>query len=185
VTKAGAFPERAFAPESPVYFVDLTLKDQLGKIISTNFYWLSAKKNVYDWSAEDNDAFTPVKSYEDMTALNSLPSAGKLEATFGYRKETDGWRIRVKIRNPGDHLALQSVVEVRDKGARGETLPLLWDDNYVSLLPGESREITAPLSSPDLLSHNKEIRISGWNADPETLDFPEVQIRVAGPGASH
>ncbi len=77
VTKAGAFPERAFQPASPVYFVDLVLKDQFGKVLSTNFYWLSAKKNVYDWSAEDNDAFTPVKSYEDFTALSSLPSAGK------------------------------------------------------------------------------------------------------------
>ena len=67
VAKAGAFPERAFDPASPIYFVDLVLKDNFGKVLSTNFYWLSAKKNLYDWAADDNDAFTPVKSYEDLT----------------------------------------------------------------------------------------------------------------------
>ena len=76
VTKAGAFPERAFEPVSPVYFVDLVLKDQFGKVLSTNFYWLSAKKNVYDWSTADNDAFTPVKSYEDFTRAQFAADRG-------------------------------------------------------------------------------------------------------------
>ncbi len=107
VTKAGAFPERAFEPVSPIYFVDLVLKDQFGKVVSTNFYWLSAKKNVYDWSAADNDAFTPVKSYEDLTALNSLPSAGKLEVVSrdlgagGRRSIASSSNLRIRATHLG------------------------------------------------------------------------------------
>ena len=72
-------PEDAFNPPSPVYFVRLSLDDQDGKTISTNFYWLSSKKNTYNWS-KTSYRFTPVSSYEDMTALANLPKAGAMNA---------------------------------------------------------------------------------------------------------
>jgi exo-1,4-beta-D-glucosaminidase len=184
VTKAGAFPERAFAPESPVYFVDLVLKDQFGKTLSTNFYWLSAKKNVYDWSAADNDAFTPVKSYEDLTALNSLPSAGEIHAAYTVEKEADAWRVHVQLQNPSYRLAFLVHLELQDDHADGKSLPLLWDGNYFSLLPGESRGITAPLSSPDLVIRSGGISITGWNIRPQTLFYAGVPAVVPS-DASH
>ncbi|HKV05452.1 MAG TPA: hypothetical protein VJO53_10145 [Candidatus Acidoferrales bacterium] len=185
VAKAGAFPERAFDPPSPIYFVDLRLADAFGKVLSTNFYWLSAKKNAYDKPDPNSDAFTPVKSYEDLTALNSLPSTGKLDATFGVRKEADGWRVRVKIHNSSDRLAFRLHVEITNNTESADILPLMWGDNYISLLPGETREIAAPLPSADVVAHHKEIRISGWNVEPETLALPEIQMGAVRPGASH
>jgi exo-1,4-beta-D-glucosaminidase len=168
VTKAGAFPERAFAPESPIYFVDLVLKDSFGKVLSANFYWLSSKKNVYDWSAADNDAFTPVKSYEDFTALNSLPSAGKLEVS-SLLQEAGGMPVtaRIVVRNPGEHLALLVHFEFRDKNPDHEQPRVLWDDNYVSLMPGEVREIRADFL-PNLTTQLPpiELIVTGWNLPP-------------------
>ncbi len=183
VTKAGAFPERAFAPASPVYFVDLVLKDQFGKVIGTNFYWLSAKNNIYDWSAEDNDAFTPVKSYEDFTALHSLPSAGKIEVAAASDKSSEVPFVRVKLQNPGDRLAFQLRLGIHRKGEDAEILPVLWDDNYISLMPGESREITAQFSSPGALDGETELDITGWNIEPATLPLGEDKPGARASGA--
>ena len=154
VIKAGAFPERAFEPASPIYFVDLVLKDNFGKVISTNFYWLSAKKNVYDWSAEDNDAFTPVKSYEDLTSLSSLPSAGKLDVRYSVTGSSLTAQVaHIRLRNPSDRLAFQVRLVFRGKGATGEAPAVVWDDNYITLMPGEEREITAFLLRPRSRTH--------------------------------
>jgi exo-1,4-beta-D-glucosaminidase len=167
VTKAGAFPEKAFAPESPIYFADLTLKDQFGKTISTNFYWLSSKKNVYDWSAEDNDAFTPVKSYEDLTALNSLPSAGTLGVIRHGMGVLNTSFFFVLLTNSSKQIAFQVHVQLYDKLSKKEIL-LPWDDNYVSILPGQSLNIGAVLPSKEALN-NTEVHIAGWNIEPQTV----------------
>jgi exo-1,4-beta-D-glucosaminidase len=168
VTKAGAFPERAFEPVSPVYFVELALKDNFGEMLSTNFYWLSAKKNVYDWSAEDNDAFTPVKSYEDLTALGTLPSVDKIDGIYLNEEIAGKWRVHAQLRNSSDHLAFQLHIEISDEDQHAEELRLLWDDDYFSLLPGESRDITAQISDPRLMAH-KILSVSGWNVEPSVI----------------
>jgi exo-1,4-beta-D-glucosaminidase len=176
VTKAGAFPERAFAPESPLYFVDLVLKDNFGKVLSTNFYWLSAKKNVYDWSAEENDAFTPLKSYEDLTALSSLPRIGEVYATIKVDAEVGYSTVRVTLQNPTPQLAFQVAVEVHEGRDRAPVIPLMWDDNYISLLPGETREITARLLPSEKLTRETAIRVTGWNIDSQTIGLPPLVV---------
>ena len=185
VTKAGAFPEHAFDQSSPVYFVDLVLKDQFGKVLSTNFYWLSAKQNVYDWSAEDNDAFTPVKSYEDLTALNSLPNAGKIDVTVSPPSR-DGL-VRATLHNPTDRLAFQVSLDLRNYPENGELSPVLWDDNYIPLLPGESRVIFAHVISPTSSNVPSQFKVvvRGWNINPQDVFLIAVKKPSASSGASH
>jgi exo-1,4-beta-D-glucosaminidase len=185
VTKAGVFPEKAFEPASPVYFADLVLKDNFGKVLSTNFYWLSAKKNVYEWSAEDNDAFTPVKSYEDFTALQSLPSAGKIRVGAGVLSGVGGPLVRTMLQNRSDHLALQIHLGIRRKNEGADILPVLWSDNYISLMPGESREVTAQFLSPDALSGETELRVSGWNIETVTGPLSDKETSVISAGIAH
>jgi exo-1,4-beta-D-glucosaminidase len=184
VTKAGALPERAFEPASPTYFIDLVLKDPFGKILSTNFYWLSATKNVYDWSAEDNDAFTPVKSYEDLRQLGTLPSVGTMDGIWLIEEVAGRWQAQARLRNSSDHVALQIHMEVRAENQDAEQPQLLWDDNYFSLLPGESREITAPLSDPRSMIHNKLI-VSGWNVEPTVIPQQSIGLGQISDFPSH
>ena len=183
VAKVGAIPAKAFDPASPVYFLSLTLEDQFGKIVSTNFYWLSAKKNVYNW-ADDNDAFTPVTSYEDFTALQQLPSAGKITVSVGIEKSAEGPLVRVKLANPSDHLGFQIRLAIQGKSDEAEILPVLWDDNYIELMPGESREITAQFLTPDSLNADPQLSLTGWNIEPVTLPLGEKQTTALTVGAT-
>ena len=52
------------------------------------------------------------------------------------------------------------------KGKGGdEILPVLWQDNYVSLLPGEKRELTATYRVKELGAAQPVVEVSGWNVE--------------------
>jgi len=162
------FPEDAFNPPSPVYFVRLSLADQAGKTISTNFYWLSSKKNTYDWG-KTSYRFTPVTSYEDMTALANLPKVGALNVSAAVDGRTAMDRVRVTVKNPSDHLAFQVHLAIQPGPDKMEILPVLWEDNYIELMPGESREITAEFPKPGALKGGAQLTVTGWNIESTTV----------------
>jgi exo-1,4-beta-D-glucosaminidase len=129
---------------SSTYFVNLTLADAAGKVVSRNFYWLSTAPETLDW---DKSTWydTPTKTFADFTALNSLPKAElKLAATT--ERVGDNTVTAVTASNPGKTLAFAVHLKVK-RGAEGdEFLPVLWEDNYFPLLPGETRQVSATYS---------------------------------------
>jgi len=44
-----------------------------------------------------------------------------------------------------------------------EALPVTWEDNYISLLPGESRTLTARYNVRDLGGASPKVIVTGWN----------------------
>jgi exo-1,4-beta-D-glucosaminidase len=58
------------------------------------------------------------------------------------------------------------------KGPNGDDLvPVLWSDNYFSLLPGEEKTITASFASADLGGHGSSLMIDGYNVAPTEATF--------------
>jgi exo-1,4-beta-D-glucosaminidase len=129
---------------STTYFVRLDLHDAGGRDLGSNFYWLSTKPDVMDW--QKSDWFhTPVTSHADLTALDRLPPT---RLSLSARRQTSAAGERaalVRVRNEGRGLAFQVRLKLMRGGA--ETLPVLWEDNYFALLPGETREVG--VSYPD------------------------------------
>ncbi len=148
---------------TPTYFLKLTLTNATGKTVGTNFYWLSTTPETIDWS-KSNWYTTPVTSQSDFKALNSLPKV-KLESSIRTVQTGEEETTHVTIRNPSKNLAFFIRLKL-DKGAGGEEiLPVLWEDNYISLLPGEKREITAHYAHRDAGAHEPTLEVRGWNAD--------------------
>lgn len=172
VVRVFTLPENAFGPTSAVYFVKLGLETSRGEQVSTNFYWLSAKKTVYNWS-ETTYRYTAAASYEDFSSLESLEGAGALHASARVEKGAEGPVVRIKLENPGDRLAFQVHLGISHRGEEREILPVLWQDNYIELMPGESRELTAKFLSSDALAGDTDLRISGWNITPATIPLNE------------
>jgi exo-1,4-beta-D-glucosaminidase len=171
VRKVLTLPAESFNPPSPAYFVDLQLQSRDGKIGSQNFYWLSAKKNNYEWT-KTTYRFTPVSSYEDLTALQSLPNAS-IQATGSVLPGDDGPTAHVLLKNPSDKLAFQVHLGIRKSGENQEILPVFWDDNYIELMPGESREIAARYLPSSAVSGDVELSVYGWNIAPTTIPLKE------------
>jgi len=149
-----------------VVFLATTLYDQAGKIIVTNFYWLSPKQDEYHWD-KTTWAFTPMKSYADFKALNTMPIAA---VTLSYTKKEAGhdWLIDVALQN-GNGIAFFSEIQLlNDNG--NIIKPVLWSDNYFSLVPNENRHITCVVSKKTFPKAGKLV-LKGWNSALQTLEL--------------
>ena len=148
---------------SPTYFVVLRLQDAAGKVVGSNFYWLSTKVETLDWK-KSNWWMTPTESFADYTALSQLPKV-KLKVNEHSEKKGEEEVTHVTVENPSKSLAFFVRLKV-EKGAKGEeVLPVVWEDNYISLLPGEKREITATYRASELGAAKPVVEVSGWNVE--------------------
>ena len=145
------------------YFIRLELKDARFKVLSRNFYWLSTQKEIMDWANTDFTR-TPTLQDGDMTLLNSL-SRVKLDVVTSSESGSETGQTHVTLRNPSSSLAFFVRLKVIRDTDGEEVLPVLWEDNYISLLPGESREITARYTLADLGNAKAAVEVSGWNVE--------------------
>ncbi|HZW79834.1 MAG TPA: beta galactosidase jelly roll domain-containing protein [Candidatus Deferrimicrobiaceae bacterium] len=148
---------------SPVYFVVLRVTDSTGKLVGSNFYWLSTKPETIDW-AKSTWWMTPTDSYADFTALAQLPKV-KLKVSDRSERKGEESYTHVTLENPSKSLAFFIRLKL-SKGEKGEEiLPVVWQDNYISLLPGERREVTASYHTGELGTAKPVVEISGWNVE--------------------
>jgi exo-1,4-beta-D-glucosaminidase len=148
---------------SPTYFVALRLTDSTGKPVGSNFYWLSTKPETLDW-AKSTWWMTPTDSFADFTALAQLPKV-KLKVTSRTERKGEDSITHVMIENPSKSLAFFVRLKA-EKGAKGEEiLPVVWQDNYISLLPGEKREVTATYRTSDAGAAKAAVEVTGWNIE--------------------
>jgi exo-1,4-beta-D-glucosaminidase len=163
VVEIGALPTG-----SPVYFLDARLQMTRGEAASRpaqapapSFYWLPAVNDELDWKKSEW-YYTPTRRYADLAAVTRLPPA-PLEVSHRFTPTADGQAVEVTLHNPSPHLAF--FVELAVVGAESGKLaaPVLWDDNYVSLLPGERRTVRGSVPSHALGGERAAFRYQGIN----------------------
>jgi exo-1,4-beta-D-glucosaminidase len=165
VTRSFTVPE----PEgiTSTYFLSLQLSSASGKLLSRNFYWLSTKPDVPDFSKTEW-YYTPLSEYANFDALQNLPKA-TVSASMSISDAGKDTAAHVTVQNSGSGLAF--LVRLRLlKGKDGpEVLPVFWDDNYISLLPGEKREVTVHVRKSDLGATKPVLAVDGFNVAPVQL----------------
>jgi len=116
--------DRSDTELTPLHFISLELKEADGKIISDNFYWRNGVNDL------------------DYRALNSLPEAD-IACELVRKEEVDGkGRIEVKITNNSRTVAFGNRLRLVNQTTKERVLPVIMNDNYVTLTPGEQRVIT-------------------------------------------
>jgi exo-1,4-beta-D-glucosaminidase len=170
-----AFPDQ---PDATVYFLKLSLRDVHSKEVSSNFYWLPAKLSTMAWDKTPDTAYTPIATFEDMTALNHLPHV-RLQATARLEAGKNSSTVAVTLRNSDKYLAFQARLAV-NHGAGGEVLPVLWDDNYVTLLPGETKVVRATYITAQRPNAGAVLKVDGWNFDPITVRLSPAVRSASG-----
>ena len=144
---------------SAPYLVDLRLTDSNGRRLSTNFYWLANRMDAL--SDSSTWYMTPVKNYADFRSLRSMPQAA-VNASARFTSAAGTGTARVTITNPTKAIAFFLRLQVAGKGGE-EALPVEWEDNYISLLPGETRTISATYRVRDLGGGRPQVVVTGWN----------------------
>ncbi|PYS90409.1 MAG: glycosyl hydrolase family 2 [Acidobacteria bacterium] len=151
---------------SATYFVRLTLHDAAGQLLSDNLYWLSTKQDALDF-VKSTWYYTPLTAYADLTALKNLPPAHLNVTAHTERRGAEEF-AHIRLVNTSNTLAFFVRLHLT-RGRNGDDLvPLLWQDNYISLLPGEARDTTATYKLKDLHGTQPALTIIGWNVPPQT-----------------
>ncbi len=125
--------------------VKLILKNSDGAVLSENHYWPTLED-------ADGQRFTQL-------------AAQVLEVTVTTTSIGSEALAAVKLHNPGTVPALATKLTLLN--AVGErVLPAYYSDNYVLLLPGETREVTIgyPQAQPI------KVGIGGWNVVPQVVE---------------
>ncbi|MFL6299863.1 MAG: glycoside hydrolase family 2 protein, partial [Terriglobales bacterium] len=154
---------------APVSFLKLELHDSSGKVLSSNFYWLAADQPTFDWD-KTTYVHTPASKFATLTALNQLPEV-EVNSTVSTSQANGRQLLHVTVTNPGKSLAFQVALRAYGKKDGSDILPVLWDDNYISLLPGESRTVTASIAPEDLHGDKPGVEVSGWNVKTSTVSL--------------
>ncbi|HVO00128.1 MAG TPA: glycoside hydrolase family 2 protein [Steroidobacteraceae bacterium] len=153
---------------SQAYFLDLRVFDAGGALVGSNFYWLSTAPETLDWP-KSTWWTTPTKSFADFTSLARLPKVN-LQAR-SHTSQAGGQSItRVEVTNPSKSVAFFVRLKLTKGPGGDEVLPVVWQDNYISLLPGERRELTATYRSADLGAAPPHVDVQGWNVDAGTAN---------------
>ena len=162
---------------SMTYFVKLDLRDGHGKNVSDNFYWLSAKADTLDWAHKQDTVYTPQAEFADLTELNSLPQV-KLQTSAALEQNSAAatGKVHVRVKNPSSNVAFQVRIRLADKKDDRDVVPVMWEDNFFSLLPGEERIVTATYNLAALHGARPVIQVGGFNV-------VAGDVVVAGPSA--
>jgi exo-1,4-beta-D-glucosaminidase len=148
-----------FPEISPVFFVRCELLDEKGRALTENVYWQSQRDD--DVGDPKNDGAFGLKpdSWADMTSLNSMPKAPLEISAMRAGSATDGGRrITIRLHNPTQHVGFFEHAEVTSAKDGDEILPIEYDNNYVTVFPGESVEIRATLPA-----NASWIKLEGFN----------------------
>ncbi|MBN2013149.1 hypothetical protein JW960_27710 [candidate division KSB1 bacterium] len=137
--------QRCFAIEYPkelssVYFLRLKLEQQ-DKLVSENFYW----------RGRDDGNFQ---------AIHSLPYA-KLQTDTKVTRTGNRWRLSTKLENQSSYPALMIRLKVVREKSGDRILPVLYSDNYVSLMPGEEKIVTMEVQQADTRGEKPLVVIEG------------------------
>ena len=147
--------------EHGVYFLDVRMVQSDGEELVRNFYWLSHQEEILDY---DSSSWyqTPIAQAAEFSALRALPTAS-VEATYSSIESGKGYdreQGEVLIRNTSDKIAFFVELKLVDSVEHTPVLPVFWEENYISLLPGEERRIQ--VSYPTQPEGNEVI--FEWNA---------------------
>lgn len=151
---------------APVYFLDARIEDAAGAVVARNLYWLPAEDDVLDLP-NSKWYVTPVKKYADLTGLQKLPPA-RLDVTHRFEPTADGQEVHVTLTNPGKELAFFVELSVTGEKSGHLVAPIYWDDNYVTLLPGERREVSATIPAHALAGERPVFHYQGINVQETT-----------------
>lgn len=121
-------------------FLYLQLLDRNGKLVSDNFYWYPNAEGKY-------------------SGLNKMQKA-TVELTA---KPLSAGKIEVSISNAeGNPVSFFNRISLVDSKTGERILPAFYSDNYLSVVPGETKTITVEYNSKKGVT--PKIEIQGWNS---------------------
>ena len=90
--------------------------------------------------------------------MNELPKI-QLQQSHYFEQDGEQQNIKVELKNNSDHIAFLINLKVVDKITGELMLPIFWEDNFINLLSGEERMVSANFKG----TSEAELKVEGWN----------------------
>jgi len=126
-----------------LHLLRLQLRDRSGTLLSENDYWR-------------------YRTASDMRGFNSLPQVPVSVRLLSRGRKGQQDELTARIGNEGRSVAAMVVLSLRDLRSGERVLPTRYSDNYLWLLPGETRDVTLSWrhTDPTVLP---ELVVGGYN----------------------
>ena len=129
---------------SATHFIKLILSDKKNQIISDNFYLRGLEEG----------------NFQELKKLSSTNVKVKQEVS----QDTEGnWFAKISIENQTNIPALMLRVNLLGEKDGLQILPVIYSDNYFSLLPGEKKEVKVQWKDVDTRGNKPQLVITGYN----------------------
>ena len=161
--KTPVFKLRLPEPLSEVYFVRLTVHDAGGALLGDNLYWQG-------------------RTNGNLRSMNTMPRvrpAGRVRLT----KRGEMFSTVVELHNKGKTPAIAiSLTPRKEKmtGPASRILPAFINDNYFSLMPGESKTVQMEFYTADAQGCKPVVEIAGWNIVQQTIACDGGEFKPIG-----
>lgn len=150
-----------FSAPSDVYFLSLKLLNEQSKEVANNFYWLSKKEDILDYKNSEwfytpplqNASFVQLKEYEPV----------QINSDWAVSTKDNETEATVTLTNPTDKIAFFIEMRLTDKKTGETILPVFWSDNYVSLLPNETKVYDARINIGGMKMADLDLKIKSFN----------------------
>ena len=128
--------------------VKLELRKQNGELVSDNFYWVGSESS-------------------SSRRMNRMGTAS-VTVTAKTTHEASQTQVHVTLRNTGKTASLATKLTLIHATDGSRVLPAYYSDNYISLLPDETREVEIEYV-PKGRSEAVQLGIRGWNIATQTV----------------
>lgn len=151
---------------APAFFVRLTAHDAEGTLLAENSYWQSTIDDlpVDQASTSILDAmYVKQSQWADLSALDRLPQVTLGSSVTELSMGAGTRRFRITLENPSPHIAFFVRATLCPAPREDEILPIRYDDNYVTIYPGETRVLEAEIDACLVEGIDPVIEIEGYN----------------------
>ncbi|HSZ60816.1 MAG TPA: LamG-like jellyroll fold domain-containing protein [Terriglobales bacterium] len=142
--------------QDAMVLVKLELRNSSGEMVSENLYWVGADSASY-------------------RRLNRLPVVALSLAATSSRSG-DEIHLRIKLRNTGGVVSLANKLTLVNAADGSRVLPAYYSDNYVSLLPGEEREIEIEYGAKSA-NGAVQLALRGWNTAKQIVPVENANAK--------
>jgi exo-1,4-beta-D-glucosaminidase len=146
----------------PVYLVRAVLMEATDNVLAENVYWESTTDDDLGGAKNDEQFRTGLAKWGDLSALNTMPRS-EVEVSTRVSESNGESKVAITLANPTSHVAFFMRGEITQGADGAEILPTMYDDNYVTVFPHETRTIVATFSMSAPASRAAALRVEGYN----------------------
>jgi hypothetical protein len=141
------------ASTTDIVFIKLTVQDNNGHVLGENLYWYNCKE------------------YQNYRALDHLASID-LTASVSSKATLDSGndKYTITLTNNSPTPALQARLRTISSVTGEDVLPTFYGDNYITLMPGDSKTVTVEFNPKYLEGGTPSFHLDGWNVAEKTME---------------